>query len=284
LDHVPFYRENGYAVVRNVFAAADIAELSTEFEGMKSEGLKHRASFRHKNVLYVIGEDPRLGRILRFLQWPAYVSDILQDYRVDRRLLEIVEPLIGNHLKQIINQLIWKPPGAEHTSYGFHQDCRFRRPATAYRHLATSYVQTAIAVDPHRPENGCMRVYPRSHTLGDLAIGLEGSVYNAALDENALRKKGLDPEDLVDLVLDPGDVALWNPYTVHGSGPNLSAIDRRSYVNGYVIAQNCDRGEWAFRDGKPCALGEPVLVQYDDLFTRPEPHYVEGPPHPFRDE
>jgi hypothetical protein len=43
-----------------------------------------------------------------------------------------------------------------------------------------------------------------------------------------------------------------------------------------VIAENCDRGEWAFRDGEPCALGEPVLVHYDELYERPEPHYVDG--------
>lgn len=284
MDHVGFFKENGYAVVKGVFAAEEVAEISGEFDRMKAEGMRHHATFRHKNVLYVIVEDSKLGRILRFLQWPAYVNEVLARYRVDARLLQIVEPLVGNNLKQIINQLIWKPPGSSHSSYGFHQDCRFRRPASAYRDLRTSYVQTAIAVDPHRPENGGMKVYPRSHELNDLGLGLERSVFEEELDESALSAKGLDPANLVDLTLDPGDVALWAPYTIHGSGPNRSKIDRRSYVNGYVIAQNCERGEWAFRDGRPCPIGEPVLVQYDDLFTRPEPHYVEGPPHPYREE
>ena len=40
-------------------------------------------------------------------------------------------------------------------------------------------------------------------------------------------------------------------------------------------AADCDRGEWAFRDGKPCTLGEPVLVHYDALYKRPYPHFVE---------
>ena len=52
-------------------------------------------------------------------------------------------------------------------------------------------------------------------------------------------------------------------------------IDRRIYLNGYVAAADCDRGEWAFRDGKPCTLGEPVLVHYDALYKRPYPHFVE---------
>ena len=52
-------------------------------------------------------------------------------------------------------------------------------------------------------------------------------------------------------------------------------MDLRTYRNGYVTAANCDRGEWAFRGGKPCQLGDPVLVHYEDLHARPEPHYVE---------
>ena len=161
-----------------------------------------------------------------------------------------------------------------------------RRGAAAlavYRELGSSYVQTAIAVDPHRRDNGCMTVYPGSHRLGDLGFRADRSVYQAGVDDALLREKGLDPARLVDLVMEPGDVALWGPHMIHGSGPNRAAIDRRAYVNGYVIAGNCDRGEWAFRNGQPCALGEPVLVQYDDLHTRSEPHYLDGPPHPFRD-
>ena len=49
-----------------------------------------------------------------------------------------------------------------------------------------------------------------------------------------------------------------------------------------MIAGNCDRGEWAFDNGQACELGEPVLVQYEDLYKRPEPHYVDGAPNPYR--
>jgi hypothetical protein len=80
----------------------------------------------------------------------------------------------------------------------------------------------------------------------------------------------------VTLELDPGDLAFWSVNTLHGSGPNRSTIDRRLYINGYVIAENCERGEWAFRDGAPCPVsGEPALVHYEELHTNPYPHYVD---------
>ncbi|MGH7821342.1 MAG: phytanoyl-CoA dioxygenase family protein, partial [Candidatus Binatia bacterium] len=64
----------------------------------------------------------------------------------------------------------------------------------------------------------------------------------------------------------------------HGSGANASARDRRAYLNSYVAASAADRGEWAMRDGRPCELGDPVLVDYEELFDRPEPHYVDDIP------
>jgi Phytanoyl-CoA dioxygenase (PhyH) len=107
-------------------------------------------------------------------------------------------------------------------------------------------VQTGIAIDPHRRENGAMLVYPGSHHMGELPLG-EDRVMHRPLEDEDLRLVGLDPADARVLELEPGDVALWHLYTVHGSGPNRSTIDRRFYINGYVKASMCDRGEWAFR-------------------------------------
>jgi hypothetical protein len=120
-----------------------------------------------------------------------------------------------------------------------------------------------------------MRVYPGSHRLGERDLAGSAPVLDQAMADARLAAAGLDPKKLVDLELDPGDVALWNVYTIHGSGPNSTAGDRRFYLNGYVRAADCDRGEWAFRDGVPVPLGNPVLVHYEDLHKRPGPYYVE---------
>ena len=274
-DYLEHYREHGFAVVRGVFAAPEIVDLAAAFDRVYTEGLTHRASYRHGNVFFRIAEDDRLGRIVRFVQWPAYFEPVLDRFRREARMLAIVQPLVGDNLKQIINQMHWKPPGAESAEFGYHQDIRFRRPRSAYRQPETSYVQTGIAVDPHCRETGAMRVYPGSHKLGELALPQSGRVMDRALAEDDLVRLGLDPGRIVDLELEPGDVALWHLNLVHGSGPNCGAGARRFYLNGYVTAANCDRGEWTFRDGKPCPLGEPVLVHYEDLHQRPEPHYVD---------
>lgn len=272
--HVEAFQAAGFAVVRGVFDAAEVAELARAFDRVQAEGLSHPKSFRHGNRFFRQGHDPALGRILRYAQWPAYVDPLLDAVRRDPRMLAIVAPLIGRDLKQIINQLHWKPPGAATAEFGWHQDIRFRRPRTAYREPGGSYVQTGIAVDPHRLENGAMRFSPGSHRLGEVALGC-GRVMDRPLDDDDLRRAGLDPATAVTLDLEPGDVALWHLFTMHGSGANRSAIDRRLYINGYVRASMCDRGEWTFRDGRAVPLGDPVLVHWEDLHVRPEPHYVD---------
>lgn len=270
------YRTHGYAVIRDVFTRAEMENLGRAFDRQYAEGLRHGRSFRHQNLFYRVTPDANLGSVVRFVQWPSYKDKDFDLYRVDGRMLNIVGSLLGGDLKQIINQLHWKPPGAAMADFAFHQDCRFRRPPEAYRELATSYVQTGIAVDAHRRANGAMRFLPGSHRFGDLGLVESGPVLAQTMQDDSLRQVGLDPGALIDLELDVGDVALWSPYMVHGSGPNRTPADRRLYINGFARAECCDRGEWAFRGGKAVKLGlEPALVHYDDVHVRPEPHYVD---------
>ena len=274
------YRSQGYAVLPSVFNMAEVAALAAGFERHWAMGMAYRTSFRHGNLLYRLGQDPKLGKIVRLVQWPCYGDPVLEQFRRDPRVLEVLEPLLGRDIKQIINQLHWKPPGAAAADFAFHQDARFRRPREAYRNLAVSYVQTGIAIDRHTRENGCMRVLPGSHLRGEVAIPAPAQVLAGPPSDEALRAAGLDPTRLLDLELQPGDVAIWSVFLVHGSGPNVTQRDRRFYINGYVRAADCDRGEWTFREGQPIGINIPTLVHYEDLNDHPEPHYVEeqGPP------
>lgn len=270
------YLEEGYAIVRGFFAPNEIAKMAEAFDAHWRVGMEHRASWRHGNLFYRLADDAAIGKVVRMVQWPAYADALLERVRRDPRWLDLLGPLIGRDIKQIINQLHWKPPGAAAAEFAFHQDVRSRRPRAAYRNLPDCYVQTGIAIDPHRAANGAMRILPGSHKLGECDLGLKGHSLGQQMADDALAAAGLDPSKVIDLELDPGDVALWNVFTIHGSGKNTTRSDRRFYINGYVRAADCDRGEYAFRDGKPVALGDPVLVHYEELHERPEPHFVDA--------
>jgi ectoine hydroxylase-related dioxygenase (phytanoyl-CoA dioxygenase family) len=273
-DLVAAYRADGYAVVRGLFMPDEVAAIGAAMDRVHAEGVAHGRSFRHGNLFYRVVPGDDGAPIVPMVQWMAYHQPLFDAVRTDRRIARLLAPLIGGDVKQIINQLHWKTPGSR-GDFAWHQDSRFRKPDHAYRNLGDAYVQTAIAIDPHEPLSGGMRFVPGSHLAGDLPLDTSIEVLGTALQDRMLLDAGLSPDRAIDLVLQPGDFALWSPYLVHGSGANRSGHQRRLYINGYVRAADCDRGEWAFRGGEPVPLGgKPALVHYEDLRTRGEPHYV----------
>lgn len=273
LDYVRAYRRNGFVILRGIFAADEVAAIAAAAEQVHDEGLRLGRSFRHGNLFYRIGTGAD-GPAVQMVQWPSYHQAALNAVRLDRRFASILAPLIGGDLKQIINQIHWKAPGSA-GDFAWHQDSRFRKPDEAYRNLGDAYVQTGLALDPHTPESGCLRFVRGSHLWGTLPLEEPEDVLGTAMRDQVLDAVGLSAADAVDVVMEPGDLALWSPYLVHGSGSNRAEHRRRLYINGYVRAEDCDRGEWAFRGGRPVPLGpEPALVHYEALRERGEPHFV----------
>ena len=125
-----------------------------------------------------------------------------------------------------LTQLI---PG-DGVAFPWHQDSRHRRYGTPEWTDVTgrgSFVETLTAVDPMTADNGPLQLIPGSARLGHLATDPP---------DHALPADRFDPAAAVDLVLAPGDVALFGPYTIHGSAPNEGTRPRRAFLNGYAAA------------------------------------------------
>lgn len=277
-DHVEHYWEHGYAIVRGVFGKDEMAEAQRESRRVYEEGVKHHATWRHKNVLFeILPESVNGRRYVIQAHWYAWFNPFFEKMRRDPRVLAVMEPLLGRDIKQVAQQLHWKPPGATRNSgYRFHQDLRFRERKDAFKDLMTSYINTGLAIDRATPDNGCLQVFPGSHKLGYLGLADDGPIMKGETQQDALVRAGLDPSRVVDLELEPGDLALWGLLTVHGSNVNHSQHDRAFAIQSYVRAANSERGEWAFRDGVSTPLGpEPEICKYEALREKPGPFYDE---------
>ena len=94
---------------------------------MYAEGLKHHATYRDKNLLFEVLNDPKAQRrVVLQAHWTAWISPVMEEMRRSRHYYAVLEPFLGPDIKQITHQVHWKPPGAKYTSYRFHQDARFR--------------------------------------------------------------------------------------------------------------------------------------------------------------
>lgn len=267
---VDSFRRCGYAVVRDVFEIPEIDRLRRAAERTRQRGLSVGRSYRQGNVGCWIRDDANVGRHVLALQWPSYHETDLEQHRRDPRMLDVLEPLIGRNVRQIVNQLHWKTPRSTF-AVSFHRDRDNRRPADAYRRLATSYVQTATVIDPMVDDNGPLLLVPGSHLRKPKAGGRRAANFvSGRLSKSPLTVEGYDDTDLVTVRAEPGDVVLWHVDTIHGSEMNESDRERCLYINGYVDARGSMRGHWAFIEGAGVPLPPadvPVLIHRDDIFA-----------------
>ncbi|MFI0846074.1 phytanoyl-CoA dioxygenase family protein [Mesorhizobium sp. IMUNJ 23232] len=275
-DAVEQYREEGFAIVRGFVDGDELEQLKQETQAVYEEGLKHHATYRHGNLNFQILPEADFGkRYVLQAYWFSWINAYFERFRRDGRYLTLLEGLIGRDIKQIAQQLHWKPPGANLTGYRFHQDLRFRKQS-AFDNIAEATVTTGLAVDRATKENGCLQVVPGSHKLGYLGLSDEGTgeLMKGLTAEDELKSVGIDPGTIVSLELEPGDLAMWGLLTVHGSAPNRSEHDRAFALSSYVRADTTQRGEWAFRDGVSTPLGDtPKLCKYEKLYEEPGPLY-----------
>jgi ectoine hydroxylase-related dioxygenase (phytanoyl-CoA dioxygenase family) len=277
------FHQYGYAVIKNVFTADEVAALKTAADRAKRRGLKVGRSFRHGNQGYWIKDDPQIGTNVIATQWPSYDEATLEFHRRDPRMLILVEPFIGRNVRQIVNQLHWKTPGSNF-AVSFHRDRINRKPPEAFRSLATSYVQTATVIDPMTADNGALLVVPGSHRREPRSQHPgRGNFVAGDVSRAYLSKEGFCDADLLAIHAEPGDVAIWHVDTIHGSEMNLSDHDRCLYINGYVDARNCMRGHWAFIEGHGVPLPPadvPVLIHRDDIFDHNEVEFISAAASP----
>jgi len=275
-DTLAELRTEGFAIVRGFFNADDMQRIGAEADRIYSDGLRHHATYRDRNLLLEVLNDPRAGRrVVLQAHWTPWISPYLEQMRRDPRYLELLEPFLGRDIRQITHQIHWKPPGAKYTFYRYHQDARFRN-ASSLRNLLYGSLNTGLAIDRQTAANGALRVIPRSHLNGYLGLSEDGTIMTGHTPDEELRRAGLDPDSAVICEMEPGDLLLWTLYTVHGSAPNMSSSDRRFLISSYVRADDSDRGEWAFRDGVSTPLGpQPQICKYEQLRERPGPFYIE---------
>ena len=271
------YKTHGYAVIRGFFDQEVTTELKRKTDELYRVGVQHPVTYRHGNLSYEILPEKHFGR--RYLiqaYWFAWADGYFDEFRSRPEYLELLEPQLGGDIKQVTQQIHWKPPGARISGYRFHQDLMFREARHAYDDVVRDTVTIGVAIDRATKENGCLRVVPGSHKMGYLGLSDNGSgsIMKGLTLEDELVGVGIDPSEIVDVELEPGDAVMWGLLTVHGSLPNESSMDRAFALSSYVRGDTSQRGEWAFKGGRPQRLGPtPQLCKNEKLFDNLEPHY-----------
>jgi non-heme Fe2+,alpha-ketoglutarate-dependent halogenase len=143
----------------------------------------------------------------------------------DARILDAVESVLGPNLWCWGAQFFAKPPGdAAYVSW--HQDA-------TYWGLSSPDVITAwVALTPSTHTSGCMQVVPGTHH--------RQVRHEDRFDDSNLLSRGqevavkVDPESVVDVELQPGQMSLHHVLLFHGSEPNRATHPRIGFAIRYV--------------------------------------------------
>ena len=201
------YEKDGYVIVRNVLDEDLIAEARDHVDWLleKNPGVRPEALGHHYMTQDAF--------------WVRLVSD--------DRLLDVAEQFLGPDLGLFASHYIAKPPYTG-KAVPWHQD-------GSYWPLDPMRVITFwLSFDLSNEENGCLKVIPGTQdkkliSKDDYVKQDETSAFEVAMDPSMI-----DESELVNLVLNPGDISIHHPNVFHGSNVNDSPRWRRGLTIRYI--------------------------------------------------
>ena len=227
-----FYDEQGYVIVRSMFAADEIDAIRERFDQLARAGEpipEHWEPLSDTDA----ADDP----LLRYprVMMPHRFDEMSLRHMLDRRLQLVLRDLFGAEPIAAQTMFYYKPPGAR--GHALHQDNFYLKvhPGTC--------LAAWTAIDPSTQANGGLRVIPASHKLDVLCPG------DADEQESVTTHYVPDPQGRqpVDVDLDPGDVLFFNGSLIHGSPPNTSqTMWRRAFICHYVPADCTHASDFYF--------------------------------------
>lgn len=198
------FARDGYVVLRGFFGAADMAKIAAWTDELES---MPEAPGRH----WVYREDSLtapgrriIQRIENFYPYHTALAAFL-----DGPLRGLADELFGEPAVLFKDKINFKKPGGD----GFkpHQDQQ-----AGWSVYADLFITAMVSIDASTEENGCLEFAPGHHKRG--LIGAEW--------------KPLTPAEMAGMTFKsyptvPGDVALFDSYAPHQSGPNRTTEERR---------------------------------------------------------
>lgn len=206
-NDIEFYHKNGYLRLplqaHGLFQ--DLAELQRWVTDIQHWGLD-KGKWRH---YYETTDGKHLlwGTEKLMEYYPP-----MQDLIAGDKPLSLLKALTGRDMVVFKDEIGWKMPGGKGAVP--HLDL------PAYSQFAPKFIEIMIAVDAHTVQNGCLEFVPGSHKKA-VPISADGRIEPA----------WLEGKEFVPMLLDPGDILIFNESMAHRLAQNKTD-QRRAAVFG----------------------------------------------------
>ena len=233
------YDQQGFALAKGLFSPEEAAAIKDHVMALHADGGKFC-----EGGIDPLSDDP-LRRFARMMN-PHFGDEVSLNFLLDRRIRAILNELYGADPYAVQTMVYFKPPGAR--GQALHQDQRYLhvQPGTC--------VAAWMALDRCDAENGCLQVIPGSHVLPTLCPTKSDTSVSFTAETVPIP----EGSQVVDIVMDPGDVLFFHGNLIHGSDKNNSSDRfRRIIVGHYAVAEAQKIASWyktITMDGEPIEL------------------------------
>ena len=226
--NISFYNEHGYLLIRNYLSKKLCRELKSSVKNLQPK-LKIPFSDQALGFGDVRNIDP--------------FSKILTETKISNDVKNLIKinPKLSHFM--LVNKAGWIGPEVEWHQEIFNID--MYAAGIDKEKDWTKFIQVFIAIDPQTRDNGCLRIFDKSHQAG--ILNYEDIVSITGSHKRRVKCKDLDKLSskykIVDMELFEGDAIFFNHLLVHGSQSNNSPTSRISallqfYENDLVFDNN----------------------------------------------
>jgi ectoine hydroxylase-related dioxygenase (phytanoyl-CoA dioxygenase family) len=225
---------DGFVIRRDVFSAAEVADMVEHCEALVDRLVRDRQSQRMQVSEYVFDVDRTNETIIKWegetdvvhgIEPFAHLSEPLEAWAYDPRLVQPMEALVGPAPQLFTEKLNLKRPRVGGRN-PLHQDYPYW---VGVAEEASEVATTIIFLDDSTLENGCLWVVPGSHTQGKWTTRTDGDEFAG----NEVDPAAYPDAEAVPVELSAGSTVSFGAFLVHRSEQNKSDQDRRALLYSY---------------------------------------------------
>jgi len=211
-DQVASYQRDGYILVENAVPA----DMLSRLQRVTHDLINQSRTVTQNNDIYDLDkghskDNPRLNRI----KTPHDVHEVYKEYLRSQALVELIQPLLGDHIRMNNSKLNTKAAQGG-APVEWHQDWSF------YPHTNDNLLAVGVMLSDIGEDDGPLQMIPGSHKEPVLSHFNNG-VFCGAIQPN---DKAARLHDAVSLTGRAGTLSIHHVRTTHGSAPNLGENPR----------------------------------------------------------
>lgn len=207
---------NGFAVTEKLFSTAEVSAIKDELFNI----CQPDSTFPKIDIT----DEPKSPGVVRKIRNLADGSDFFSALTQDKRIIEVLKPVLGDDIA-LHSSIAWMKPPFVGSIKRPHQDAAY------WQHIQPcEFAVVWIAVDDSTLSNGCMNFYQNSHSMGIVTHEKQPELH---ISDAVLSQYGQP----IAMPINAGFATIHHGNTIHVTNDNETNAPRRAVSFAYMSSK-----------------------------------------------